>query len=180
MNKKEIKIEKGIKSYYPSLITSLRIILLPLVLYLFFIDLRILSFVIFILLALTDVFDGYIARKMNLCSSLGAYFDTIADFILILSIFSAFVIVGIYPIWLLILIIFMFLQFVLTSKVKMPVYDPVGKYFGTFLYASAMITILFQNSELYYIILVSIAIFAFISLSSRYLFLFIRWRKEKI
>ncbi|MGB9938175.1 MAG: CDP-alcohol phosphatidyltransferase family protein [Methanobacterium sp.] len=179
MNKKEIKAKKGIKIYYPSLITSLRIILLPLVLYLFFIDLRLLSFVIFVLLALTDVLDGYIARKMNLSSYLGAYFDTIADFTLILTMFIAFVVAGIYPIWLLLLIIFMFLQFVLTSNIKMPVYDPVGKYFGTCLYGVVIITLLFQNNQLYYIILVSVVVFAFISILSRYLFLFIQWRKKR-
>jgi len=41
--------------------------------------------------------DSYIARKMNCSSPEGVYFDTTADFILILTAFTAFVIKGIYP-----------------------------------------------------------------------------------
>jgi CDP-diacylglycerol--glycerol-3-phosphate 3-phosphatidyltransferase/cardiolipin synthase len=123
--------------------------------------------------------DGYLARKMDVSSSMGAYFDTAADFVLLLTAFTAFVIKGIYPSWILVLIIFMFLQFVLTSKMRILVYDPIGKYFGTILFGAALITLIFENTSLYGIITVFILLFGVISLLSRYIFLFLRWRKSR-
>jgi phosphatidylglycerophosphate synthase len=177
--KNDLKAKKGNNRYIPSLITSVRIIFLPLFLYLYFIDLKFISFIVFLFLSLTDLLDGYIARRMGVCSTKGAYFDTSADFILILAAFTAFVIKGIYPYWILFLIIFMFLQFILTSKIKIPVYDPVGKYFGTILFGGALITLIFQNTLLYSLITLFILLFAVISLLSRYIFLFLRWRRLK-
>ncbi|MGZ7119585.1 MAG: CDP-alcohol phosphatidyltransferase family protein [Methanobacterium sp.] len=173
------KTKKRFIKFLPSLITSLRILFIPLFLYVFFLNLNTISFLLFLSLSLTDVLDGYIARKMDTTSSIGAYFDTITDFILLFTAFSAFVIKGIYPYWILILIMFMFLQFILTSNIKMPVYDPVGKYFGAVLFGGALITLLFENTFLYDIITIFILIFAIISLLSRYISLFIKWRKLK-
>jgi CDP-diacylglycerol--glycerol-3-phosphate 3-phosphatidyltransferase/cardiolipin synthase len=181
-NKKENQSKsktKDINKYLPSLITSLRLIFLPLFLYVFLLDLKTLSFIIFLSLSLTDVLDGYLARKMNLSSSKGAYFDTAADFILILATFTSFVIKGIYPSWILFLIILMFLQFILTSKMRMPMYDPIGKYFGTILFGAALITLITENILLYNSIASFILLFAVISLLSRYIFLFLQWRKSK-
>jgi len=49
------------------------------------------------------------------------------DVPMVLAAFSAFVIKGVYPFWTLLLIGAMFLQFILTSGLRRPVYDPVGK-----------------------------------------------------
>lgn len=165
------------KKYIPSLITSIRIIFLPLFLYIYFMDLKMFSFFIFLILSITDLIDGYIARIMGVASSWGANFDIIADFILILVVFAAFFVKGIYPLWMLLLIIFMFLQFILSSKIKIPVYDPVGKYFGTVLFASILLTLLFENTVLY--LSIFILLFALISIFSRYMYLFLKWRKNK-
>lgn len=73
----------------------------------------------------------------------------------------------------------MFLRFVLTSNNKTPVYDPVGKYFGTILFGWALITLIFENTLLYMLIILFILLFAVISLLSRCLFLIIHWRKQK-
>lgn len=176
---KEIRDKKGIYAFLPSGITSIRIILIPLFLYTLFNDLKLYTTLLFLFLCLTDYLDGYFARKLNIASYFGAYFDTAADFILILTTYSAFVINGIYSYWILILIIFMFLQFILTSKIKMPVYDPIGKYLGAVLFGGALITLIFQNIFLYEIIALFILFFSIISLSSRYIFLFLQWKKLK-
>jgi len=89
-NQSNIRRKRWIYTYLPSLITSLRIIFPPSFLYTFFLDLKIFSFLIFFFLSLTDVLDGYIARKMDTCSFKGAYFDIAADFILILVVFTSF------------------------------------------------------------------------------------------
>jgi CDP-diacylglycerol--glycerol-3-phosphate 3-phosphatidyltransferase/cardiolipin synthase len=55
---------------------------------------RSIAFVLFILAALTDAFDGLLARKQGIVSDLGKLLDPIADKILVISVFTAFVQLG--------------------------------------------------------------------------------------
>ncbi|HIF51494.1 MAG TPA: CDP-diacylglycerol--glycerol-3-phosphate 3-phosphatidyltransferase [Thiotrichaceae bacterium] len=66
----------------PNQITLLRILLIPvfvLVFYLPFKGNNLIAFAIFATAAFTDVLDGYLARKLNQTSSLGAFLDPVAD-----------------------------------------------------------------------------------------------------
>lgn len=47
----------------------------------------ILSFILFILAALSDFFDGYLARKYNVCTKLGGVMDHIGDKLLVVNTF---------------------------------------------------------------------------------------------
>lgn len=60
----------------------------------------------FLIASLTDYLDGYIARKRNLENNFGRLMDPIADKILILAAFLAFVEMKIIPAWMVIVIIF--------------------------------------------------------------------------
>jgi CDP-diacylglycerol--glycerol-3-phosphate 3-phosphatidyltransferase len=51
-------------------------------------------FVLFVLTALTDLFDGYAARKLNVASKFGRIVDPLADKILICGAFIVFAIIG--------------------------------------------------------------------------------------
>ena len=64
----------------------------------------VLGLIIFILSSLTDYFDGYLARKRNIISDLGKILDPIADKILVLGVFLAFLEKGLVNSWLVILI----------------------------------------------------------------------------
>ncbi len=97
---------------------------------------------LFSLVALTDVLDGVAARRLNASTGAGAYFDATADFLVLFGSFAVLVLHRLYPAWLLLLLLGMFGQFVFTSRSQHPVYDPVGKHYGTALYACLGITIL--------------------------------------
>lgn len=66
----------------PTLLTFLRIALLPVIIVVFYLDYswaRPLSCIIFIIAGITDWLDGYLARKWNQESRFGAFLDPVAD-----------------------------------------------------------------------------------------------------
>jgi hypothetical protein len=48
--------------------------------------------------------------------------------------------------WLLLLIVAMFAQFVVTSRLAGPIYGPVGKYYGVLLFGAAALTVLLRSA----------------------------------
>ena len=95
----------------PNILASLRIILAPLMLY-FFIGrdegvfatihyswLDYIAGFIFVVASITDFFDGYIARKWNQMTKLGAILDPLADKMLMLSAFLGLLLIGRADIW---------------------------------------------------------------------------------
>ena len=68
----------------PTLLTWARIVSIPLVVGVFYMDLKepaqnLIATVLFIVVALTDWADGYLARRLNMTSSFGAFLDPVAD-----------------------------------------------------------------------------------------------------
>lgn len=151
-------------------LTSIRVLFALIFVYLFLNGLNIEAILIFLLAILTDVMDGYFARKFKISSPQGAYFDILADFILVVAAFASFIFSGIYPIWLLILIILVFIQFIVTSRFKVLVYDPIGKYYGSFMFLMILITQVSINSSYSFLLIYVIVFFTVISLISRYIF----------
>ncbi len=72
-----------------------------------------LAFTMFICASLTDFLDGFIARKYGKVSDLGKLLDPIADKILVLGVFLAFLVLGIVNIWMVIVI--MMREFIITG-----------------------------------------------------------------
>lgn len=56
-------------------------------------------FVTYIVAALLDFFDGYIARKMKLETELGKILDPLADKLMIVAILAALMLRGDFPLW---------------------------------------------------------------------------------
>lgn len=157
----------------PSSITILRVIIAPIFFYSLINNLLIYSLALFLVAILTDAIDGYLARKYNATSSIGAYLDVTADFILVLAGFLAFVYMGVYPYWILIIIVFMFIQFLVTSKFQILIYDPLGKYYGSFLFLMIFINIFSTNSFLNLILIIILVSYSFLSIIIRFLSIFI-------
>ena len=66
----------------PNLLTVTRILLIPVFLVLFYVTTpwaREMATAVFVLAAVTDWLDGYLARRMQLVSPLGAFLDPVAD-----------------------------------------------------------------------------------------------------
>ncbi len=118
----------------------------------------------------TDLTDGYLARRLRAVSSAGAYVDVTADFSIAVAGFSGFVWRGAYPAWTLLLMALMFAQFLVTSSRHQPVYDPVGKYYGGFLFAGIGATLLLPDFAVYYAILSGLVALTLASLVSRAVF----------
>ena len=68
----------------PTLFTWARIVAIPLIVGVFYLpgppeEINFLACVLFAVVALTDWLDGWLARRMNLTSSFGAFLDPVAD-----------------------------------------------------------------------------------------------------
>ena len=89
----------------PNLISIFRLFLIPVFLLVFHSDIenRILySGLIFLLAGISDILDGYIARKYNLTSKLGAMLDPLADKLMSFAVLISFTTVKLIPLWILI------------------------------------------------------------------------------
>ncbi|MDE2827163.1 MAG: CDP-alcohol phosphatidyltransferase family protein [Bacteroidota bacterium] len=78
--------------FIPNAITIFRIVVTPLVIVCLFRETmwsHSLAFVLFILAALSDFADGYVARALKMNSRLGRFLDPIADKVLVLGTFFA-------------------------------------------------------------------------------------------
>ncbi len=92
----------------PNQLTILRIVLTPVFLFFFLSEnpvFKVISLGIYIIAALTDWYDGWLARKFNYITNWGKFWDPLADKILTSTAFIGFVILGIIPLWMVLIII---------------------------------------------------------------------------
>jgi len=66
---------------------------------------RVVATIVFVIAALTDFADGYLARRWQLTSTLGAFLDTVADKILVAGALLALVEIGTVSTWVAFIII---------------------------------------------------------------------------
>ena len=95
----------------PNKLTLLRVFMIPLFVVLLLLQkgenptLRYIATFIFILAALTDTLDGYIARKYNLITNFGKFMDPLADKLLVCSALICFIELDLIPAWIVLVII---------------------------------------------------------------------------
>jgi CDP-diacylglycerol---glycerol-3-phosphate 3-phosphatidyltransferase len=93
----------------PNQLTVLRIILTPVFFILFTAEdplLKKISLLVYIIAAITDWYDGWLARKFNYITDWGKFLDPLADKILTSTAFAAFVLLGELELWMVLVIIF--------------------------------------------------------------------------
>ena len=147
------------KQTVPWAITSLRVVALPFLVYSFTQQIQVATYALFLFAICTDFLDGYAAKKLEATSRLGSYFDVTADFLLVSGMFLTFILEELYPLWILLLIVAVFVQFMLTSLCsKRTVYDPVGKYYGSLMYGGIGLTLLFPEQLVYGIVIIGVVV----------------------
>jgi cardiolipin synthase len=85
-----------------NLLTLARIVLIPFILFWLVQERYTLTLFLFLVMALTDILDGYIARRWQQRTVLGSYLDPIADKLLLVSVFICLACMGQIPLWLVI------------------------------------------------------------------------------
>lgn len=89
----------------PNLITLLRIILVPVIIWLMLTGHIHTAFVAFMIAGISDALDGYLAKRFHMETELGAYLDPLADKMLIVCIFVTLGLQGHLPLWLVIAVV---------------------------------------------------------------------------
>jgi cardiolipin synthase (CMP-forming) len=89
----------------PNLITVGRLFLVPLLIELITDRRWEEAFVVFLVAGISDAVDGFLAKRFDLRTELGAYLDPIADKALLVSIYIALALTSVIPNWLAIIVV---------------------------------------------------------------------------
>jgi CDP-diacylglycerol--glycerol-3-phosphate 3-phosphatidyltransferase len=92
----------------PNGLTIIRVIAIPVILALLFSTgsvFRFITSLLFLLVAITDSLDGYLARRYGLVTTLGKFLDPLADKLLIVTTLIALVPARSVPVWIVIVIV---------------------------------------------------------------------------
>ena len=171
-----------------NMITIFRIILIPIYLAVFYSgseDYILFSGLIFILAGISDVLDGYVARKYDMITDLGSVLDPVADKLMMFAILISFVSKEIIPPWILIALglkeITMILGggilYLFKGKQVLPA-DKFGK-FATVSFYTATLSIVFKLPKMFstflFVLTVIFNIVAFIN----YLIIYLKIKDNK-
>jgi cardiolipin synthase len=89
----------------PNIITLGRILLVPIIVWAIASSQMEIAFAVFIVAGVSDAVDGFLAKRFDMTSELGALLDPLADKALLVSIYMALGIGGSIPRWLVILVV---------------------------------------------------------------------------
>ena len=81
----------------PNVLTMIRLILVPVFVVLFLRGHKMASLAVFVAASLTDMLDGYLARKLHQITDFGKLFDPLADKLMVLSAMVCQGIAGVFP-----------------------------------------------------------------------------------
>jgi len=152
----------------PNFLTILRIIgTIPLSIMLYVEGINIHSFILFVILGITDFFDGYLARKYNKVSDFGKIMDGVADKLLMICVTVVLLLKNIIPYWTLIIFLRDFIAIIFTlvykKKTKKIIQSNIyGKVKTTLQIISISLALLLGKWTIFSSIIMIIAILTFI------------------
>lgn len=139
--------------HIPNILTVIRLLLIPLIVFYIFTGNYILAFVFFTISGITDIADGFIARKFNLISNFGKLMDPLADKLTQIATLASLVFTDIIPVWIL-LVVFL-KEFIMICGASflygkdVVVYSKwYGKLATVLLYIAIVISLLLKQFEL--------------------------------
>ena len=91
--------------YVPNILTIIRFLLIPVILLFLFSGNYLLAFIFFTISGITDILDGFIARKFNLITNFGKLMDPLADKLTQIAMLAALFFLDIIPVWILIIVL---------------------------------------------------------------------------
>jgi cardiolipin synthase len=89
----------------PNIVTTLRIVLVPIVVWAIISGQMQLAFWLFVCAAVSDAVDGFLAKRLGATSEFGAYLDPLADKALLVSIYVTLGIAELLPRWIVIAVV---------------------------------------------------------------------------
>ncbi|MEW6643157.1 MAG: CDP-alcohol phosphatidyltransferase family protein [Pseudomonadota bacterium] len=89
----------------PNIITLGRILLVPVIVWAIASNQMTIAFALFVTAGLSDAVDGFLAKRFNMTSEIGALLDPLADKALLVSIYVALGVWGAIPRWIVILVV---------------------------------------------------------------------------
>ena len=90
--------------HIPNILTMSRFILIPFIVYFINVENYLLAFIFLTISALTDILDGFIARKFNLITNFGKLIDPLADKATQVSILIILTLKNVIPLWILVVV----------------------------------------------------------------------------
>jgi cardiolipin synthase len=90
----------------PNLITFGRLLTVPIAVYLLMQSAYLAAFILFLLAGASDALDGYLAKRNNQTTELGAILDPLADKALLVGVYVTLGLQGNLPSWLVVLVVF--------------------------------------------------------------------------
>jgi cardiolipin synthase len=90
----------------PNLITFGRLLTVPITVYLLMQSAYLAAFILFLLAGASDALDGYLAKRNNQTTKLGAILDPLADKALLVGVYVTLGLQGNLPSWLVVLVVF--------------------------------------------------------------------------
>ena len=91
--------------HIPNILTVVRFFLIPFIVYFIVVEQYILAFVILTISGLTDVLDGWIARKYNFITNFGKLIDPLADKCTQIAVLLTLAFKNIIPFWIIIVVV---------------------------------------------------------------------------
>lgn len=133
----------------PNILSTIRIALVPVFAVLYLNGLPIWALVVFIIASLTDVLDGFLARRFHMVTQLGKVLDPFADKLLKITVLACLVTTHVIPLWFLLIMLVLDLTLIIAASILFKQEIVVKSNFvgkaGTTIISIGIILSFFQN-----------------------------------